>query len=79
MDTTLENLRSLIADFAIVDPVSINLTDTLGSLGLDSLDLLQLGLEVEEEFEIELPEGSGLVRETAVAELHDLIQTLQAA
>lgn len=79
MDTNLQNLKSLVADFAVVDPDQVTGTDTLGELGLDSLDLLQLGLEIEDEFGIELPEGSGLVRENSISDLHDLIEQLQAA
>lgn len=76
---TLTNLLALVADHAVVDADQIGHTDTLGSLGLDSLDLVELVLDVEEQFEIDLPETLHPETTTSIAELHDLIQTLQAA
>jgi acyl carrier protein len=76
MDTTRQNLIALLADFACVPPESVNFTDNLADIGLDSLDHTQLILELEEHFEIELPESADL---TTVAALHDAIQQAQAA
>lgn len=73
MDTTLANLISLLADYACVPPESINFTDPLADIGLDSLDHAQLILEIEEHFDIELPAETAADL-TTVAALHDAIQ-----
>lgn len=75
MNTTLANLTALLADYACVPPESINFTDNLADIGIDSLDHAQLVLELEEHFGIELPESADL---TTVAALHDAIQQAQA-
>ena len=75
METTLSNLISLLADYACVPPESINLTDNLADHGIDSLDHAQIILEIEEHFEIELPESADL---TTVAALHDAIIAAQS-
>ena len=73
-DPTLTNLIALIADYAVVDGDLIGFMDTLDSLGIDSLDHIQLILEVEEHFEIEIPENVA-GRCLTVADLHHAIQT----
>ena len=79
MDPTLTNLRSLIAEHAVIDADQIGITDTLADIGLDSLDIIELVLEIEEHFEIEIAEDQYPDTSTSVAHLHDLIETLQAA
>ena len=74
---TITRLIAVIADFSIVPAESIGAVDSLGDLGLDSLDLLQLRIQIEEEFEIELPERFILRRETALTTLHDTIRFSQ--
>ena len=76
---TLTRLRSLIAEHAVIDADQIGHADTLGSLGLDSLDIIELVLDVEEHFEIDLPETSHPETTTSIADLHDAIQKAQAA
>jgi acyl carrier protein len=76
---TLPNLTALIAEHAVIDADQIGHTDTLGDLGFDSLDIVELVLDIEEQFEIDLPETSHPETTTTVAQIHDLIQTLQAA
>lgn len=78
MDYTLTNLTALLADFACVPPESINFTDALADIGLDSLDHVQLIQEIEEHFEIEFP-AEQAADLTTVALLHDAIQAAQAA
>ena len=54
---TLTNLLSLIAAYACVPPESIGMMDTLADHGItDSLDHVQLILDVEEHFKIDLPD-----------------------
>lgn len=79
MCPTLENLLSLLADIAVVEPSSINFADTLSDIGLDSLDCVQFANEIDEHFEVELPETAQPEPTTTVADLHDAIQKAQAA
>ena len=59
----LERMRSIICEFVDVDPESITLdTNIRTDLGLNSLELVNLAVEIEEEFEAEIPdrEATGL-------------------
>ena len=76
---SLANLLALVADHAVIAPDQIGAFDTLRSLGLDSLDIVDLVLEIEAHFEIEIAEHQYPDTSTTVAHLHDLIQTLQAS
>jgi acyl carrier protein len=71
---TLTNLLSIISEFAVVDSESIGFMDTLASLGLDSIDTLELRIEIEDQFEIDLPEALLVLPTTTIATLHDAIQ-----
>ncbi len=44
-----------------VKPAEIGTDETLfgGSLGLDSVDALELAIHIEEEFKVRMPEGEG--------------------
>jgi acyl carrier protein len=76
---TLDNLTALIEAHTIVDADLIESNYTLHDLGLDSLDIIELVLDVEELFDIDIPQIRMPKPATSIAELHDLIQTLQAA
>ena len=69
---TLTKLIALLADYACVPPESINFTDALADIGLDSLDHVQLIQEIEEQFEIEIP-AEDAAHLTTVAAIHDAI------
>jgi acyl carrier protein len=72
---TLTNLISLVADYACVPEESISISDQLADHGIDSLDHAQLIIEVEDLFEIELPQLADL---TTIATLHDAIVAAQS-
>jgi acyl carrier protein len=72
---TLTNLISLVADYACVPEESILISDQLADHGIDSLDHAQLIIEVEDLFEIELPQLADL---TTIATLHDAIVAAQS-
>lgn len=74
---TLTNLISLVADYASVPEESISISDNLADHGIDSLDHCQLIIEVEDLFEIEIPDAIAPTL-TTVAALHDAIITAQA-
>lgn len=55
---TLTNLIEILADYACVDPASIGMLDTLADIGIeDSLDHIQILIEIEQQFDIEIPEA----------------------
>ena len=52
----LTKLKSIIAEVLNVDPEEINLDTTfVDDLGADSLDVFQIIMGIEEEFDIEVP------------------------
>lgn len=73
MNRTLQTLASLITTRLKV-PQSIDSAHTLGDLGLDSFDIILLVFDVEDHFQIELPETAHPERHTTVADLHESIQ-----
>ena len=59
----LEKMREIICEFVDIDPESITLdTNIRTDLGLNSLELVNLAVEIEEEFDVEIPdrEATGL-------------------
>lgn len=74
---TLTHLIHILADYACVPEESIVFTEPLAAIGLDSLDLVPLMLEIEDHFRIDIPVTRPVQATTTVAELHDLIQALQ--
>ncbi len=52
----LEKLKKVIADVLNVDPEEITMDTTfMDDLGADSLDVFQIIMGIEEEFDIEIP------------------------
>jgi acyl carrier protein len=72
MDCTLQNLISLVAEHAIVDPADITPESAFGSLGFDSLDHIELIIEAEDLFNVEIPEQVANACHT-VGDLHQAI------
>jgi acyl carrier protein len=54
-----EKLQKIIADVLNIGPEEIKLTSTfVDDLGADSLDVFQIVMGIEEEFDIEIPQES---------------------
>ena len=54
--TTFEKVQALFAEQFECDPATITLdTDMVEDLGADSLDVVELTMALEEEFNVELP------------------------
>lgn len=52
-----EKLKIIIADILKTDEDSISMeTDVMDDLGADSLDVFQMIMEIEKEFDIEIPQ-----------------------
>ncbi|MBQ7638310.1 MAG: acyl carrier protein [Clostridia bacterium] len=61
----LERMREIICEFVDIDPESITLdTNIRHDLGLNSLELVNLAVEIEEEFEVEIPDREAMGLET---------------
>ena len=56
MDPTLANLLALLDDFLVVSPGTAKPSDTFAKLAVDSLDHIQLITQVEDLFEVEIPD-----------------------
>ena len=54
-------IKEIVADYVETRAEDIKLDDTLQSLGLDSLDVMDLVVELENAFDIQLEEGNQLV------------------
>ncbi len=51
-----ERVRSIIAERLNVNPEEITLETTFEDLGADSLDVMDLIMELEQEFDLEIPD-----------------------
>ena len=65
MATDLERIRKVICEYANVDPESITEeTNIRTDLGLNSLELVNMAVAIEDEFETEIPDREALGIET---------------
>ncbi len=70
----LDKIRNIICEFVDIDPNDITLeTNIRTELGLNSLELVNLAVEIEEEFDVEIPDREAMGLET-VADAIKLIE-----
>ena len=61
----LERMRDIICEFVDIDREEITLaTNIRKDLGLNSLELVNLAVEIEEEFDVEIPDREAMGLET---------------
>lgn len=72
--TTLETIQEILNENLDIDPVAVSGDSTFESLGIDSLDMVELVCEIENRFDIELGEPEGL---DTVGKLVEYIDSLQ--
>ena len=71
-----EKLKQIIADILNVDPKEITMETTfMDDLGADSLDVYQIVMGIEEEFDIEIP-AEKAEKITTVEEAVELINSI---
>jgi acyl carrier protein len=77
--TTFERVQEILTKKFHVAEEKVQPDATLESLALDSLDLIEVLFEVEEEFNIRIPQdGASAVRTATVQEIVDSIEKLIA-
>ena len=78
MPTAFEKVQKILTTKFSVPPELITPEATLESLKLDSLDLIEVLFEVEEEFNIRVPQdGATAIRTATVQDIIDNIEKLQ--
>ena len=61
----LEKIREIICEFVDMKPEEITLeTNIRKDLGLNSLELVNLAVDIEEEFDVEIPDKEAMGLET---------------
>ena len=72
----LEKITKILQDYKSDDTISVAADTTFESLELDSLDLVQLVMDVEEAFEVSIEVGKTPI--TTVEELMTVIKNAKA-
>ena len=57
---TIDTIREILAENLDIDPSAVTENSTFESLGIDSLDLVQLICDLEERLDIDFGEPEGL-------------------
>jgi acyl carrier protein len=78
MPTTFERFQALLTDKFSVPPERIFPEAKLDSLGLDSLDVIEVMFEVEEAFDVRVPQDGSALRTATVQDILDSIDQLRA-
>jgi len=61
----LDKIRNIICEFVDMNPEDITLeTNIRTDLGLNSLELVNLAVDIEEEFDVEIPDREAMGLET---------------
>jgi Acyl carrier protein len=77
--TTLERVQAILAKEYSLAPETITPESKLEALGLDSLDLIELLFEVEEQFAIRVPQdGAAALKMASVQDIVDSIDQVLA-
>ena len=58
--STLETIKSILQENLDIDPATVDEASTFDSLGIDSLDMVELICDLEESLEIDLGEPEGI-------------------
>ena len=58
--STLETIKSILQENLDIDPATVDEASTFDSLGIDSLDMVELICDLEERLEIDLGEPEGI-------------------
>jgi acyl carrier protein len=79
MATTFERFRTILITRFSVDAAIIAPEAKLDTLGLDSLDVIEVLFEVEDEFEVRIPQdGGSALKMITVQDIVDTIDRVKA-
>ena len=70
--TTLDTVLEVIAEFVDVDPADITLDTTIESLKIDSLDIVEIVMSLEEKYDIQIEEQGEIKK---IGDLVELIES----
>lgn len=70
--TTLDTVLEVIAEFVDVDPADITLDTTIESLKIDSLDMVEIVMSLEEKYDIRIEEQGEIKK---IGDLVELIES----
>lgn len=70
--TTLDTVLEVIAEFVDVDPADITLDTTIESLKIDSLDMVEIVMSLEEKYDIQIEEQGEIKK---IGDLVELIES----
>ena len=73
MATTFDRLQTILIKKFSVPAERIQIDSPLESLGLDSLDLIEVLFEVEDEFKIRIPQDGSSLK---TATIHDIVDNI---
>lgn len=76
MTTTAEQLKSILTEKFSVPEEKVRPDAKLEDLGLDSLDMIEVLFEVEDTFNIRVPDDGGAIRSATIRELMETVQRL---
>ena len=79
MPTTAETLETILTEKFHVPREKIRLDAPLAELGLDSLDLIEVLFEVEETFDIRVPQDGPAIKAATLQQLLDTVTGLVEA
>ena len=60
MNNTFEKVSKVLAEYKEIDASEITMETTFEELGFDSLDIVEVVMSLEEEFDLELEAGDDL-------------------
>jgi acyl carrier protein len=73
-----EGIRNIIANQLKLAPNEVTDESNLASLGIESLDLLEIVFEIETQFDIHVPYNANEADKLALATVGDVVRTVQA-
>jgi acyl carrier protein len=78
MATTFERLKTILTQKFSVPAERIETDSPLEGLGLDSLDLIEVLFEVEDEFKIRIPQDGSSLKTATIQDIIDNIDRLRS-
>jgi acyl carrier protein len=77
--TTFDRVKKQIVELTVCDDEEVKPESTLGDLGCDSLDVVEIVMALEDEFKIEIPDTDDNVDEITVQKIVDKVDELVKA